>query len=412
MEKKKKLLPQNNKVEQDFLAPYFHEGHKKPRTRREFMAHGFLGISSTIVLPSFASMVVGSNTAMAQTVACELPQFSAGMPYLCIDVAGGMNIAGSNVMVGMTSGGSHQEEYGSSSSDYIRLGITSSEHPGGTNKVESKYGLKFHHASGILAGMNQVLDGQNMPNGRPIADGVDGIIFCTRTSDDTATNQINTIYMANKAGAKGELVQLIGNQATDTGARSAAPGGEVNLNLRPSNVNRNSDAEGLLSLGSELSGREYLDTTNGEAGKERLKKFMDRVSKMSKSKIEELSKKNSLGQIKDVLNCSTEGAKQLFNQYTASALNPATDGTVQTVFDDGNGGIDDENIASVAKLVLDSIAGAGSITIGGADYHGGTAVGTHGKDMEVGRAIGKCILLAKEKGKNIAIHLYTWWCCR
>lgn len=399
---KKQKNPKNIKIEDDSLGFFLHENHKKPKTRREFMAHGFYGVSSTLVLPSFASMLTASSNTYAETVACELPQFSAGMPYLCIDVGGGMNIAGSNVIVGMSSGGEHQEDFGASSSDYIRLGITPSEHPSNSGKVEEKYGLKFHHASGILAGMNQILDGQNMPNGRGIEDGIDGLIFCTRTADDTATNQINTIYMANKAGAKGELVQLIGNNTTDTGARSAAPGGEVNLNLRPSNVRRNSDAVGLLSLGSKLSGSDYLNTSDGAEGKERLKKFMDRVSKMSKSKVRDLASKSSIGQIQDVLNCSADGATQLFNSYTAEALDPSQDATVTTVF-----GGTDEKIASVAKLVLDNIAGAGAITIGGGDYHGGTAVNTHSKDMEVGRAIGKCILLAKEKGKNLAIHLYT-----
>ena len=207
----------------EVMKPFIPEGHRPPKTRREFMAYGFYGASSTFILPSFASMLLGQNEAYAQTVACELPQFSAGMPYLCIDMNGGMNIAGSNILVGMTAGGEHQEDYGSSASDYIKLGISAAESPiKGSEKVVDKYGLKFHRASGILAGMNAVLDPETMPNGKPISDGIDGLIFCTRTSDDTATNQLNSTYMANKAGAKGELVQLVGNTSTDSGARSAA----------------------------------------------------------------------------------------------------------------------------------------------------------------------------------------------
>ncbi|MBT4791200.1 MAG: hypothetical protein HON90_06485, partial [Halobacteriovoraceae bacterium] len=260
--KKKKDEKKNLAIEDLTLKPFLHEDHKMPKTRREFMAHGFYGITTTMVLPSFASMVLSQNEAYAQTVACELPQFSAGLPYLCIDVAGGMNIPGANVMVGMAANGEHQEDYGSGGNDYLRLGIVSGEHPLAattivngkleSDKVEKKYGLKFHRASGVLEGMKSVLDGQMMPNGRPIEDGIDGLVFCTRTSDDTAANPINTVYMANKAGAKGELVQLVGNSSTDTGARSAAPGGEINLNLRPSLVARNSDAEGLLSLGGTM----------------------------------------------------------------------------------------------------------------------------------------------------------------
>ncbi len=154
-------------------------------------------------------------------------------------------------------------------------------------------------------------------------------------------------------------------------------------------------------MGGGLSSNQFLNAS-AAGGQDRIKKFMDRIAKMSKSKVEDLSKKNSLGQIQSVLNCSLDGAKQLFNTYSADMLNPANDATVTTAFAGQS-----ERVASVAKLVLDSIAGAGTVTIGGGDYHGGTAVNTHAKDTEVGRAIGRCILLAKEKGKNLAIHLFT-----
>ncbi|MBD66906.1 MAG: hypothetical protein CME62_17015 [Halobacteriovoraceae bacterium] len=386
------------------VKPFLHESHKLPKTRREFIAHGFIGISASVVLPSFASMLVTQNSAFAASAACELPTFQGGLPYICIDVGGGMNIAGSNAMVGIVDGGEHQEDVspvGYSSSDYIRLGITPSEHPSQPGRLEGKYGLKFHRASGILEGMNSVLDGQTMPNGRPVADGVDGLVFCTRTSDDTATNQINTVFMANKAGAQGELVQLIGNSATDTGARSAAPSDQVNLALRPTRVRSNGDASGLLSLGDQLSGNSYLRSSDS-GGQARVQKFMDRISKMSKTRLDDLAQKGSIGQIQEVLNCSFDNAKQLFQVYSAEQLNPANDPTVMNVFNGSS-----EQVASVAKLVIDKIAGSGTITIGGGDYHGGMVTNTHAKDVQVGRAIGQCILLAKEKGENLAIHLYT-----
>lgn len=396
------------------VAPTLHDDHKLPSTRRQFLAQGFIGASSTFVLPSFATMVLKQNKAYAAE--CAIPEFNAGLPYICIDVGGGMNIAGANVLVGMSNGGEHQEDYGASGGDYVRLGIASSEHPNLAGKVDDTYGLKFHRASGILQGMKSVLtnadgseksmapegdDGSHPLSSSPISNGIDGLIFCTRTSDDSASNPINTVYMANKAGAQGKLVQLVGNSATDTGGRSAAPGGQVNLNLRPSRVNRGSDAEGLLSLGSKLSGDEYL-RAGDSGGQERVKKFLDRISKMSKNKIEDLSKKNSMTQIKDVLNCSSESAKKLFNEYTASALNPANDPSVTAAF-----GGNSANIASVAKLVLDNVAGAGTVTLGGGDYHGGAAMNTHATDVRVGQAIGRCILLAKEKEQNLAIHLFT-----
>lgn len=412
------MSDENKKID----LPYQHNGHKKPKTRRDFIAQGFIGLSSSLVLPSFAGMVMRSNPVLAQERGCALPEFQGGLPYICIDGGGGMNIAGANAFVSMGRGTEVQDEIdyaGASTSDYIRIGISPEEHPSVSGKpLEGKYGLKFHRASGILQGMNQVLDGHTMPNGNPIADGVDGLIFCTRTSDDTATNPINTVFMANKAGAKGELVELIGNASSDTGARSAAPADQINLGLRPTRVNSGGTASGLLSLGPELSGTNYLNLS-GNGGQERVQKFMDRLAKMSKTKLEDLSQKRSIAQIQSVLNCSLENAKQLFSTYSAAMLDPTNDTAVQRAFAqtaiaaDPTNGINDTfasqggNVASVAKLVIDKIAGAGTITIGGCDYHGNPIATTHEKDRQVGEAIGRCILLAKEKGENCAIHLYT-----
>ena len=63
---------------------------------------------------------------------------------------GGMNIAGQNVIVGIVNEGEVQEDYGNSSGDFIRLGVAPAEHPLNAGKIEEKYGLKFHRASGIL----------------------------------------------------------------------------------------------------------------------------------------------------------------------------------------------------------------------------------------------------------------------
>lgn len=388
--------------------PYLHQNHKQPKTRRDFLAQGFITGGATIILPSFLSLTAKKAQANITPVTCEIPQFEGGMPYICIDVGGGMNIAGSNAIVGIQPDGETQKDVtlpaGWSSGDFVRLGITPEEHPNLPGRMVAKYGLEFHRASGILQGMNNILDGVRMLGADgsdlgPVENGVDGLVFCTRTADDSNTNQINTVYMANKAGAKGELVQLIGNQATATGARSAAPGDQVDLRLRPTQVRNNDQASGLLSLGGTLSGGDYLNETENS---QNIQKFMDRIAKMSKTKLADLSQKQSLGQIQDVLNCSFDNAKQLFQIYTAEQLNPGNDPDVVQVYEDAP-----ESQASVSKLVLDKIAGAGTITIGGGDYHNRAMMTTHAKDVDVGEAIGRCIHLAATKRENCVIHLYT-----
>lgn len=403
MEDNKKKTPNFKEPEN---KPMVHENHKAPVTRRDFLAQGFIGMSASAFAPSMLGMLIRSNDAMAQDFVCATGSFTPGMPYLCMDVAGGMNIAGANVIVGMTAGGEHQEDYGSATSDYIRLGISPEESPKLSGKVDGTFGLKFHRASGILQGMNSVLkddDGNylSMPNGKPISDGIDGLIFCARTADDTSNNPLNTVYMANKAGASGQLVQLVGSQASVSGGRSIAPGGQINLLNKPSPIGRNEDTVGLLSIGDKLMGNNYLRAEQS-GGRERLELFLQKIGKMSSAKISALAQRDSMTQIQKALSCSYQNAQNLFKQFSASELNPANDDAVMTAYDGGS-----ERAGAIAKLVLDSYAGAGTITIGGGDYHNNPIMRTHAKDVEVGENIGRAILLAKEKGKDLCIHLFT-----
>ena len=79
--------------------PFFHPDHPRPRTRREFLGQGFIAGSAYVVAPSILSML-GVNKANAQA-SCALTGAGAGkVPFIGIDLGGGANIAGSNVMVG------------------------------------------------------------------------------------------------------------------------------------------------------------------------------------------------------------------------------------------------------------------------------------------------------------------------
>jgi hypothetical protein len=68
--------------------PFFHPDHRRPRTRREFLAQGFMAGSAYVVAPSLLSML-GVNRANAQA-SCALTGAGAGkIPFIGIDLAGG-----------------------------------------------------------------------------------------------------------------------------------------------------------------------------------------------------------------------------------------------------------------------------------------------------------------------------------
>lgn len=77
-------------------------------TRREFIAQGFLAGAGTVLGGSVFSLFANPRAAMAalspdlvnlRDNVCNIPISGAGkIPFICFDLAGGANIAGSNVL--------------------------------------------------------------------------------------------------------------------------------------------------------------------------------------------------------------------------------------------------------------------------------------------------------------------------
>ena len=101
------------------IDPLYIEDHKRPVTRRQFLAQGFMSGAVTVASPSLISLLAG-RSAHAQLGPCTSPVGGAGMiPFIGFDLAGGANIAGSNVLVGGPQG---QEDL-LSLSGYSKLGL-------------------------------------------------------------------------------------------------------------------------------------------------------------------------------------------------------------------------------------------------------------------------------------------------
>src|SRR5476651_1525457 len=100
MSKKSKALGLNE--------PLRHQDHPRPRTRREFLAQSFITGSATVIGPSLLAMLAAPRYARASLAPdisnlltpCSISTGAGKIPFICFDLAGGGNIAGSNVLVG------------------------------------------------------------------------------------------------------------------------------------------------------------------------------------------------------------------------------------------------------------------------------------------------------------------------
>ncbi len=385
------------------LGIFVFNDHKLPSNRRDFLSSGIMGLSTMALVPS---LLLQSPDALASQ--CSSGSAGCGIPFLSFEGAGGMSIAGGNAMVGFDPN-QEQESFGANMkmTDYIRLGLPPDMHPSKAGMLNKSYGLVFHSTSGLLAGLDEIL--APAVQGDPdLRQSIDGIILCARSGDDSGANPTNAAFQVQKAGSRGKLVQLIGGTNSDTGSRSPAVATQIKSELRSSRITRFSEASGLLSLGSNIMNNSFLDAANGAGGTKRVKSFLNHILSLSKNRMDKFvnQQKEAEAMIK-----SQKGTKKLFEDFSPASLNPSNSVTqlaqLQEAFGGAGNAVDDESIASVANLVTERIAGCGSFTIGGCDYHNGSAASGQIKDKQIGRYIGKCIKLAAAKGQNLFIHLYT-----
>jgi hypothetical protein len=91
-----------------------------------------------------------------------------------------------------------------------------------------------------------------------------------------------------------------------------------------------------------------------------------------------------------------------------SSLDPTEDPRITGLFGENFGGDGEfQKTASVMKLVIDSNAGAGTISMGGFDYHTGERATGEGRDLRAGRCIGACLEYAALAGKPVMIYVFS-----
>jgi len=74
--------------------------------------------------------------------------------------------------------------------------------------------------------------------------------------------------------------------------------------------------------------------------------------------------------------------------------------------DGGTDGAEFRKTASVTKLVIEGFAGAGCITMGGYDYHGGRRQEGEIKDERAGKCMGACLEYAARR--NVPLMMYVF----
>jgi hypothetical protein len=361
--------------------PFYHTNHRRPVTRREFLGQGFLTGAAYVTAPSILSML-GARIANAQ-MGCALTGAGAGkVPFIGFDLAGGANLAGSNVMVGGPGG---QDDL-LTEQGYERLGLPLDMTPLNSQivAVDRTMNLAFHFDSALFRGILDKASPATLAK-------VEGVVVPSRSSNDTANNPLNPIYGIYRTGSDGGLLSLIGTRSSESGGRSMAPASMVIPEARPTKIDRPSDVTGLVDTGK-------LSALLGGAGAAEVASAIQSISELKVEQIQEDAA------VKDIVNCAYQQSTDLITLFgDPNAIDPLLDPIITSpnpaddpIFTPGELSQSEfRKTASVMKLVLEGHAGAGTIEFGGYDYHGDTRSRGENKDFTAGQAIGAVLEYAE-----------------
>jgi hypothetical protein len=391
-------------------APLLHEDHARPKTRRDFIRQGMMTGAAGVLGPGVMSLFANPNAAHAALAGdiatmrndCGITVQGAGkIPFICFDLAGGANIAGSNVLVGQQGG---QEDF-LSTSGYNKMGLPGDMVPsimnantGLSDFIDTTMGLLFHTDSAFGRGIREKASVAALGN-------VEGAVIPARSDNDTGNNPHNPMYGIWRAGSDGECLTLIGSRSSDSGGNSMAPAMMIDSSVRPTKVDRPSDVTGLVDTGKLVGMLDQQDVVS----------VMESITRISEQKMAAQDTKVVVSRdevIRDLVKCGYVKSADLADRYgDPTTLNPEGDpdivgasGIFSTAeFNDG----EFRKTASVMKLVVNGFAGAGTVTMGGFDYHTGDRSTGEVRDLRAGRCMGACIEYAHRMGVPLFLYVFS-----
>jgi hypothetical protein len=378
--------------EPERLEPLYLLNHRRPRTRREFLGQGFISGAAMVLGPTLFGIM--GRKAYAQAVDCGLTAGGAGrIPFICIDLAGGANMVGSNVLAGGPAGHTQLLSIDGYELQGLPAALTPNQNPA---VVNTTFGLPFHSDSPFLLGM------LNKTTALGAQAGTNGVVFCSRSANDTQNNPLNPMYGIARAGAAGGLLTLVGNEPTVSGGNSIGPMTWIDPALRPTKIDRPSDNVGLVDTGRLV---QFMDTEGADA-------VMSAVERLSNAKVDKLEMTEDMI-VTELVRCAYEQSSDLVALYSdPTSLDPRQDPVIATgltpIFTAaqlGQGKF--QRTAAVMKLVVDGHAGAGTIEFGGYDYHDGTRATGEVRDFEAGQAIGACLEYAAQTGQELCLYVFS-----
>jgi hypothetical protein len=297
--------------------------------------------------------------------------------------------------------------------------------------IDMTLGLPFHSDSAILRGIKMKASATALAK-------VNGVVIPAISQNDTNSNPLNAMYLIAKAVSAlpagtqyGQYATLVGTNATVSGGNSAAPAAYVDPTLQPTRIASSADNTALVgsSTGAAnpntvavLDAQALLSTGNkpitGDATttfvKSALASPLTLVSATSVGTGTDASAATAADlALKEQLRCAY--VKNGFTAVTSAgpdSVNPDKDtlivGGATPIFTAADYTDSDfKKTAAVMKLVMNGYAGAGTIVLGGFDYHSGNRADGETKNQKAGVVIGAIIAYADAVNTPVMINIIS-----
>jgi hypothetical protein len=400
--------------------PFKHENHPRPVTRRQLLGAGFISAPAIVMAPAWLGALLkaqNANAALAQDIkdSCSVTSQAGGtgtsgpVPFITIDLAGGANLIGSEALAGVSGG---QMNF-LSAAGYARLGVPGNMVPTTGSFIDTSAGLAFHSDSAILRGIKSRAAAA-LPN-------VNGVVIPAMSQNDTGNNPLNAMYAIakgataivdanNKQVPYGTFITLCGTQSSVSGGNSAAPAAFVDATLQPTKIASATDDTGLVSSGSgavpaaTVAAMEAAANISGGLSPTAFAGVLGSEALTGDTTVD--------GNLKKQVRCAFVKSAAAAT-FDPSSLNPNTDpnivGASGAIFTTAeyNADGDYRKTAAVMKLVMNGFAGAGTITLGGYDYHDGSRASGEVKNEHAGVIIGAILDYARRVSTPVMIQVIS-----
>ncbi len=264
-------------------------GHRKPVTRREFLASGLLPFSASVITPNWMKLLLPS----AEAATCPTPSNDM-IPFITLNLSGGAAMAAN--FVPHDKGGQLLSSY-----DVVGLGVNP--------PIEREFGnVPFAGMNGGAL-ISKFLQGMRETAPNALAKTA-FVATCVRSRDDSAENKFAVDGMLAKAGLVGNLLPNLGRRPNTTvGIGQQAAVVDPPAPLVVSSFN---------SLTSSLGYAAALGNSLKQPQKEKLAKFISRLSESQTRKIA------SMGTAKELVDCAGVKNQDLLKAGT-SGVDPRLD---------------------------------------------------------------------------------------